>query len=325
VPVEKAGSGGPVRRTWLRIGVCLAAVVYVASGIYTVAPDQYAVVRRFGRVLHHVGAEGKLVPRLISPGLHYHLPWPVERVDRVKALETKTVTVGFEAPDVTLAGGSSPREVEFLTGDENIMRLQMTVQYTVSDPVAYLLNAADTDNLLKQETASALTAVVAEMGVDDLIGPARAAIGPRVLARLRREEIYHEMGVDVRSANLQTPLPPQEVAEAFNRVQSAKAEMHRLQLKAEGYRLEQVTKAQGEADKMLREAEAYARKRTEGAHGEARRFEEMYEAYKKSKELTSLRLYVEAMEMILPRLRKLIVASDETGEPVDIGIVNTER
>jgi len=309
----------------IRYLVGLAVVLYLLSGFYSVRPDEQAIVRRFGRLLGYVLPSGEVKPRIIPPGLHYHLPYPIERVDRIRTRETKTISVGFQAPDEVLARASRPTEAEFLTGDQNIMNLQMTVQYTISDPVVYLLNFADAKALLEREATAALTAVVATMGVDDLIGPARRLVSKRVYDALQYELKLHGIGVDVRSVNFQSPTPPQEVAAAFNEVQSAKAEMHRLQLDAESYRNETITRAQGEADRMLREAEAYALSRVEEARGEAERFEKILKEYSNSKELTSLRLYIEALEQILPKMRKLIVDSSNKGEPINIGIINTEK
>jgi len=298
------------KRRIIRMVLALAALGYLFSGTYIVRPNEVAVVRRFGRIVNPAAA----------PGLHLCLPWPFERVDKVNVSETRTISVGFEEPDQLLGRQALPREGEFLTADQNIINLRLMLQYTVSDPVKFLTVMSDPEAVCRRAAERALTARVALTGVDDLIGPERVAISYEVAQRMRTELDRLNAGIAVTSANLQTPLPPQEVAAAFNDVQNAKQEMQQVQFQAEGYKNEAVLKAQGDADKLLREAEAYRQQRTAQAEGEAKRFDDLYAQYKDSKEVTSLRLYIEAMEEILPRMKKVIVDS-VPGNEMDIGVI----
>ena len=286
------------------------AAAYLFSGTYIVRPNEVAVVRRFG----------KIVDPAAAPGLHLRVPWPLERVDKVNVSETRTVSVGFEEPDQVLGRQALPREGEFLTGDQNIIALRLMLQYTVSDPVKFLTVMADPEAVCRRAAELALTSLVGQTGVDDLVGPERVAVSSEVARRMQAELDRLGAGIAVTSANLQTPLPPQEVAAAFNDVQNAKQEMQQVQFQAEGYKNEAVLKAQGDADKLMREAEAYRQQRTAQAEGEAKRFDDLYAQYKDSKEVTSLRLYIEAMEEILPQMKKVIVDS-VPGNEMDIGVV----
>ena len=298
------------KRRVIRIVLAVAALGYLFSGTYIVRPNEVAVVRRFGKIVNPAAA----------PGLHLRLPWPLERVDKVNVSETRTASVGFEEPDQLLGRQASPREGEFLTGDQNIINLRLMLQYTVADPVKFLTVMSDPAAICRKAAERSLTTLVAQTGVDDLIGPERVAISFEVARRMQEELVRLGAGIAVTSANLQTPLPPQEVAAAFNDVQNAKQEMQQVQFQAEGYKSEAVLRAQGDADKLMREAEAYRQQRTTQAEGEAKRFDDLYAEYKDSKEVTSLRLYIEAMEDILPQMKKVIVDS-VAGNEMDIGVI----
>src|SRR5215471_17148326 len=123
----------------LKQRVCLIAIaLYLLSGIYAVPPEQQAVVSRFNRV----------VTKGVLPGIHYHLPWPVERVTTLKVLETKRLTIGIEMPDMVLGRRAAERPVEYLTGDQNIINVQMAVQYAIKDPAAYLYRSREVTDVI---------------------------------------------------------------------------------------------------------------------------------------------------------------------------------
>ncbi len=304
----------------LRLTPVAAVFAYLCSGFYMINPSETGVVRRFGKVAT-TQIQGEASYRTYAPGLHYRLPWPVTRLDRMRPLETKTVAVGFERMDEILGRAGDPARAAFLAGDQNIMQLRMTVQYTLADPVAYLLNAEYAGRILEAEAEACLSAALADMDVDTLIGPGRAAVSARVREALDRDLQRHRLGLSVRTVNFQAPAPPKEVADAFNEVQTAKAEKRRMALEAETYRNELVTRAAGEADQVLREGEAYRTRRVAEAQGEAARFTKLYEEYRQAKYVTGLRLYIEAMEEILPKMKKVFVDESETGGPLDLGLI----
>ncbi len=124
---------------WLKKRLWLALLfLYALSGVYFVAPEQQAVVTRFGRVV----AKG------ITPGVHYHLPWPVESVTKLKVLETKRLTIGVEMPDQTLGRAAAENPIQYLTGDQNIITVRMVVQYAIKDPAAYLYRSQDSAGMI---------------------------------------------------------------------------------------------------------------------------------------------------------------------------------
>jgi membrane protease subunit HflK len=318
------GGGKGWRRRILPALVLVAAVAYAASGVYVVRPSEKGIVRRFGKVVSTRVEDGR-APKILSPGPHYRLPSPITRLDRVRPDETKTVTVGFERVDELLGRAADPQRAEFLTGDQNIMQLRLTIQYVINDPLAFLFGSTSPETVLKAEVGACLARAVAELGVDELIGAGRVGVSARVRAELDREIRLHGLGLRVSAVSFQAPTPPKEVAAAFNEVQSAKAERHRLVLEAQGYRNGRVTRAAGEAGKLRREAEAYAERRVAEAEGEGKRFEDLHEEYRQAKGVTQWRLYVEAMEEILPRMKKVFVDADEEGSPIDLGLYHVRR
>ena len=295
--------------------LCAVGVVaYAATGVYKVRTDEVAVGRHFGRVAHPS----------VPPGLHCCWPWPMGKIDRVRLNETKRVTVGFEAPDKAVGRTPDPRIAEFLTGDENIMRFQIVVLYTIDDPLAYLFSSVAPDTLVKRIAEGILADAVAKMKVDDLWPTGQLELLNVVRQRAQDKLGRLGLGVQIQSVSLQNASPPTDVAQAFNDVASARQDRDRIQHEAEGYRDEMGHRAQGEAQKTLREAEAYAQERINQAKGDADRFDKLYAEYAKAKDITARRLYIEAMEEILPRVRKVIVDSSDTS-PVDLGIVETKR
>jgi len=148
-----AGKWGRAR--WL----ATCAALYLISGFYFVLADQQAVVIAFGKVRE----------RRVPPGVHWTWPCPFSRVEKLKVLETKRLTVGVEAPDQVLGRATGDTSAQFLTGDQNIINIRLAVQYRIQDPARYLFNTRDVSSLLARTVESALSSVVARRKVDDLL------------------------------------------------------------------------------------------------------------------------------------------------------------
>lgn len=301
---------GPRQRPWHWAAAAL--VVWLLLGLYIVPPGQCAVVRAFGAV---VGAPAQ-------PGLHWRPPWPVTRLDRVKLLESKRVSVGLQLEDEVLAKSPPGALSQFLTGDENVLNVALVAHYQVKDPIAYLFQTADVGRVVARACETALTRAVAEKTVDEALTTERVALQNQV-----REEAQttldgrHRVGVQLLSANIRLAVPPPEVADAFRAVADAREEGYRLKREAESYYNDQIPLAQGDAAKTLREAEAYREKVVNEATGEARRFEQVLAEYRRAPRVTRKRLYVEAMEEVIPNMRVIIVDDRQGREPLDLGIL----
>jgi len=288
------------RRFRLRSVVALAALVWMVWGLYFVRADQRAVVLRLGRV---AGAP-------VGPGVHWTWPPPVGEVVKIRARETRRLTVGFAAPDQVLGREAMPAQAEFLTGDRNIIAIGLVAQYAIKDPVAYLFRFGDVEALLRGTVESALSAIVMRRGVDSLLTTEKVAVQQEVHALAQETVERYAAGVSILGVSLESVAPPEAVREAFNDVASAREDRDRIVREAQSYANEVLPVARGDAERLLRQSEGYLRSRTTRAAGDAARFGSLAAEYAKVPRETSTRLYLEAMEEILPRMDKTIVESD---------------
>ncbi|HIE52352.1 MAG TPA: FtsH protease activity modulator HflK [Armatimonadetes bacterium] len=298
-----------LRRNWLWLTLLTA---YGLSGLYFVGPDEQAVVRCFGAVWGP--------PR--EPGVHYRPPWPVSRLNKLKVHQARRVSVGF-APGDQVLGRSPTTQAEYLTGDQNLINIQMTVQYTISEPVKYLFRSQGVERLVGFAAGACLTRAVESSPVDELLTIGRVAVQNKVQYETQRLLDQYDLGVTVTLVSIENVAPPAEVAAAFREVASARGDKERIVNEAQGYANEVLAKARGEAQKLLLEAEAYRERRINQAKGDAARFAKLVREYEQAKDVTSARLYLEAMEEIWPRLRKVVVDAAEEEKAVDVTVLQT--
>jgi len=263
--VGKKDGGGrerkPVRTgriAWIVIGIVV--VIWLLTGIYTVNPGEQGVVRQFG---NHVGTT--------DPGLHYHLPGPIQRIDKVNVEEIRTTEVGFR----TVERGRfelRPAESLMLTGDENIVDAQIVVQYRVRDAAAYLFNMRDPDLAVHAATEVALRSIVGRNTIDFVIIEGRSIVQDETMTFLQRLLDDYGSGLLITAVKLQFAGPPEEVKDAFDEVVRAREDKQRLIREAEGYAADRVPKARGEAEQAVKVAEAYKEQRVLRAEGDAAKF-----------------------------------------------------
>lgn len=296
----------PTRWTKRRVALALIAV-WVLSGVYLVAPDQQAVETLFGRVV---------TPR-VMPGLHYALPWPVEKVTRLKVRQLQRLVVGGDLADSVL-GRTPPLVSQFVSGDQNIINARVVVQYSVGVPADYLFQTQNPAQVVGAAVESELARRVAHRGVDAVLTTEKAAIQDEVRAAAQKLLNEYRAGVVLSTINIESVTPPPEAAEAFRDVASARADTARIVNDAEGYANDLIPKARGQAQQMLEEAEAYRQKKINEAAGDAARFDQIAAEYAKAAQVTGQRLYLETMEQVLPRIKKLIV--DKNGN-LDLTII----
>jgi len=280
-----------------------------------VAPDQQAVVMRFGRI----------VEKRVLPGIHYHLPFPVESITKLKALETKRLAVGIEMPDKVLGRGGLDNRSLYLTGDQNLINAQVSVQFSVKEPADYLFNSRDVTRLVSQAVESAFAATIAGEGVDNLLTTGKVAV-QNATRQLSQEMLdSYSSGVSISSVNIESVSPPAGAADAFREVASARADRDRIVNEAYGYANDVVAKSRGEADKSISDAEGYRERRVNEAQGESERFTKLVVEYSQAKQVTEKRLYIEAMEEILPRIKKVIVDSTGSKNLMDLGVIRPSQ
>lgn len=275
------------------------AALWFLSGIYLVAPDQQAVVTRFGAVVE---------PRVL-PGIHYALPWPIDSVAKLKVQQLQRLVIGGDLPDAVL-GRTQPLISQFLTGDQNIINMRVVVQYSVSMPADYLFRSQDATRAVSAAVEAELARRVAHRGVDAILTTEKAAIQEEVRAAAQARINDYRSGVLLSTVNIESVTPPPEASDAFRDVASARADASRIVNEAEGYANDVVPKARGEARQFLESAQAYRERKINEAAGDASRFNAVAAEYSKAAQVTGERLYMETMEQILPRIRKFIVDKD---------------
>jgi membrane protease subunit HflK len=303
---DSRGLSQQVRSIWppwrklVLFGSLAVVFLYLLSGVYVVQSNEQGVVRRFGR----------LVDDQVMPGIHYHLPWPIERVDRPKTLQVKVMSVGFRMVDKIKGIGPLPQETQMLTGDENIIDIQMIVQYRVTDPGAYLFSAEEPQWLVRKAAESCLTSIIGSMGVDQVLTTDKLVIEDKLKEQAQKILDRYGCGLQISGAYFQDIGPSEEVAYAFRDVTSAREDRNRLINEAQGYRNEKLPQVRGQSQQMIHQAEAHQTERINRARGEADRFLSLLREYQSSRTVTETRLYVETMEEILPRMRTYVLDRD---------------
>ena len=284
----------------------IAFFLWLITGVYQVGPDEVGVVQRFGKV-----------NRVAHSGLRYHVPFPIETVKTPKVTEVKRIEVGFRT-----VGKNQFRTVEqesiMLTGDENIVDAEMIVQYKLKDPEAYLFNFVRPVVTVREASEASLRTVVGRHGIDQTLTSGKLMIQEETKSLLQSILDKYNSGILVVAVQLQDVSPPNTVISAFKDVASAKEDKNRLINEAEGYRNDVIPKARGEAQAMIREAEGFKEARIKRSEGDVAKFTAMVKEYKKSKSITKKRLYLEAMEDILPGIEKFIVPDGEGGNLLNL-------
>jgi len=294
------------RRYWLAGVLATLLVVYLASGFYVVEADERGVVRRFGAVAAQVG-----------PGMHYRLPWPVDRVDVVKTTSVMKVGIGFALPP---SDSQAPTGTELVTGDTNILNAALVLQYVVRDPEEFLFSTEDAPGLVEAVAEGVLTETVLVMPVDEVLTRGRVVVQDRVKARTQEILDQRRSGVDIISASIMSMTLDRSVAKAFQDVADAVADREKMINEARAYRSNLLPRARGEARSLLAEADAYKQQRIAEAVGETSQFLALQKEYNKVPDVTRTRLYLEAMERILPKVQLYVVDSDKGRVPLHLRV-----
>jgi len=284
----------------------IALIFWLFTGVYTVGPDEVGVVQRFGKY-----------DRTVQSGLNYHMPFPIETVKTPKVTEVKRIEVGFRT-----VGKNQYRTVEreslMLTGDENIVDAELIVQYKIKEPINYLFNFIGPELTMREAAEASLRTVVGRHNIDEALTSGKLMIQEETKELLQSILDKYETGVQVVAVQLQDVSPPKQVIDAFKDVASAKEDKNRMINEAEGYRNDIIPKARGEAQAMIREAEGFRESRIARAEGDVAKFKAILKEYSKAKDVTRERLYLEAMEEILPGLEKYIVPNGEDGNLLNL-------
>ena len=291
------------RRMITVVVIILAAIVFLVTGLYTVNPEEVGVIQRFGKYLSTT-----------QPGLHFKIPFGVDKLTKVKVKHVFKEEFGFR----TLQAGvrtkystqSYNQEAIMLTGDLNIADVEWIVQYRIKDPVKYLFNVRNVEETMHDVSESVVREVVGDRSVDEVIVLNRKEIADKSQIMLQEQLDIYNVGLEIVTINLQNVNPPKAVQPAFNNVNSAKQEKERIINEAWEKYNQVIPEAEGKSKRTVEEAEGYAVNRVNRANGDANRFIQMYNEYRYSKTVTRKRLYLEMMEKVLPKVEKKYIVDD---------------
>ena len=298
-----------------KLGPVIAGLValWLATGVYSVGPDEVGVVRTFGKFT-----------RVVQSGLNWKFPSPIETVNTPKVTEVKRIEIGFR----TLKNGqyrTVEKESLMLTGDENIVDAEMIVQYKIKDPIAYLFKIVAPELTVREAAEASLRTVVGRNKIDETLTTGKFTIQEETKEQLQLILDKYNSGIHVVAVQLQDVSPPKEVLGAFKDVASAKEDKNRMINQAEGYRNDVIPKARGEAEAMIRDAEGFRESRIKRSEGDAVKFTTILKEYRKAKSITEKRLYLETMEKVLPDIEKIIVPDKDSGNMLNLLNLNAGK
>ena len=302
------GSGGGLGKSaWLLI-VLVVIGVWLVTGFYRVQTNEQGVVLRFGKWVETT-----------EPGLNWHLPWPIEAALTPSVTSVQQIDIGFQSIGNDRAR-TARRDVEeeslMLTGDQNIIDIDFTVQWKIADAGQYLFNIRDPEATVKIAAESAMREVIGRTDIQPALTEARGTVAAETRTLLQATLNEYEAGIEITELALQDVQPPQAVIDAFNDVLRAQQDRDRARNEADRYRNDILPRARGEALRVVQDAEAYKERLENEAQGEAERFTSVYNAYKQNPDVTRQRMYLETMQEVLSRTDKVILDNDTGGGTV---------
>jgi membrane protease subunit HflK len=290
--------------SWMAISFIAVIILSIWSlfGFYIIQPAEFGVVTQFGRYKDTT-----------EQGLNWHWPYPIEQVQKVNVEEVRALT----------------HRALMLTKDENIVVIELVVQYQVKNAENYLFKVLDPDNTLHQATESALREIVGTSDMDAVLTNERARVAEDTKLLIQDIVDRYKTGLIVTSVNMQNAQPPEAVQAAFADVIKAREDQERSKNKADAYANEVEQKAKGVADRLLEEAQAYKAQVTARSLGETRRFLSILKEYEKAPAITRQRLYIESLESVLSNTSKVMVDIQSGNNlmllPLDRLLGNTSR
>ncbi len=276
----------------------ILAIFAIYSSFYTIDPGEVGVIQRFGKLSSYS-----------DPGLHLKIP-VVDKLTVVDVEKVRRIEIGFRSDRSRI---SVVQESLMITKDENIVDAQAIIQWKIKDPGNYLFKVWNVESTIKSTAEVALRSSMGVTNIDDALTTGRDLIQSNTRAFLQKLLDSYSSGVAITDVKLQIVDPPEEVKDAFNEVVRAKEDKEKLINNAKGYFEDVIPKARGEAEKMIRQSEAYREQRISKAEGDVARFNQIYSEYRKDKETTKTRIYLEKMESILQRPKKVIGTDSASG------------
>ncbi len=287
-------------RKIIYIILAILIVIVLFSSFYTVEANENAVVLRFGKYASTTG-----------PGLHFKLPYGIDKVYPVKVDYQFKQEFGFKTvrPGVRSQYSKSNFEEEswMLTGDLNIAEVQWIIQYKVKDPVAYLFNVRDVENTIRDVSEATMRLMVGDRSFQEALQSERRNIAEQSRIRMQTIMDKYDTGISIQLVQLQDVHPPTPVADSFNEVNRAKQEQETLVNEARQAYNKEIYRVEGEAEKLINEANGYAIERVNTAKGDVALFDAVLTEYRKAEQITKDRLYYETMEKVLSQMKGKVI------------------
>lgn len=283
--------------------VIVALIVWLGSGVYIVQPGEEGVVQTFGRF-----------SGITISGLNYHLPRPIQQVQIVDVSSIRRAEIGVRSSDSSRQDVLG--EALMLTADENIVQVQLLIQYRIADSRAFVFNVQNPEDVLLTSAEVGLRSTVGRMTIDAVITEERARVQDDTRVFLSQLMEDYTTGIQITDVRLQVADPPADVRDAFQEVVRALADKERLINESQAYQNDIVPRARGDKQKLIEEATAFKEQRVLRATGDADRFLSILEAYRLAPDVTRERMHIEALETILQRVQLTLLDSNAIGGPV---------
>lgn len=277
----------------------LGVAMWLGSGIYMLQEGDVSVILRFGKQTSVTG----------SAGLNYRLPWPIEMNIIRHTDEINQIDSGNKE-------GGKDDETLVLTGDENIIHVNYSVRWKIKDLPDYLFSNRDPENTIKAAAESAIREVLGQTTARLALSSERDKIGSQAQEVLQKIIDHYELGVEIRSFQLQMVRPPSEVVEAFNDMQASSIDASKMENDAHAYANALIPNARGQAVSLVQDAKAYAETVIGKAKGEAAQFEAIHNAIKDNKKISIKRMYLEGMQKILGQVKNKTIIDGDIGKGV---------
>jgi modulator of FtsH protease HflK len=289
---------------WLVLVPLTVCLVYgVLSSFYTVSPESVAVVQRFGKILETT-----------NPGLHFKLPYGIDKATIVPIRRQLKLEFGFGSPNATnpdQVGDEPDKERDMVTGDLNAVNVEWVLQYLITDPKQYLFHFRNPGSTLRDLTESVVCQVIGDRTVDEVLTIGRNEIEADSLVRLKAILENLSIGVSAEQIQLMNVHPPGPVQRSFDEVNRAQQERSQLINEANGEYNRVIPRAKGLAEQRISGAEGFAVQRVNQAEGDVVRFKELLAQYDKAPAITKQRLYLETMTEVLPKLGPKIILDED--------------
>lgn len=288
-----AGTTGPGPSFSIGTIALVLLAIWAFTGLYTVDAAERGVVLRFGK---HVATT--------LPGLRWHIPWPIETRQIVNIQSIESIT----------------EQTRMLTSDENMVDINLEVQYRRANALDYAFNVLKPEDTLKEVSESAIREVIGRSTLDSVLESGRQDIVARTRDLVQRTLDAYKTGIEVTSVNLQDVKVPSEVAPAQQDAIKAREDRDRLSLAAQAYSNDLIPRARGAGVRQIQDAQAYRSRKIANAEGEAQRFLQLLAEYERAPAVTRERLYLETVERVMQSSKKVVIDADRSGNLIYLPI-----